>query len=536
MMNEPERAVRSPLPADFAVAGHSAGRQRHVVAAGLAIAALAAVVGAALLLVATTARAPDWRASPAVGLVALLALAAVLLLALVAMPLFAAHTAGRRATPAGPAAAQDAAAATVTASSDETFDLRTLVRRSLAPLQAKLVDQGLALRWRVDPRLPYALYGSGDALARIITELAEQAMAGASASSGVCLSLDAGPGDDGGQRRGALELRVDGLRAIDQAAVVLGDIPSAWRGVERVVAAAGGLLRVVARPAERRVQMIASLSFVPVPDDPDPILDLDRRPVLLVTEDDELARDLAEPFATWNAEPRWPGGAVEAAAEFGNLPPTPRAIVVIDGRDHLLAALGVVHHAASRGTDAPFVLLIADPARLADLAALDEGEIDGFIPAPPSEMLLAKALYALPLPWDRQQKPRGISRAGTATSAINARALDSLRALDADAEFIAELIKTFRDDAQQLLQRVEQASAAGDSERLGQALGALRRAAGHLGGVDLCATATALQRLDSGELRQRSRIHVQRLESEVDRLCEALDAVAAASGTRRPKA
>lgn len=526
-MNEPDRAARLQLPAGLAPHG-AIERRPGAMAAGLAIVAFAAVVAAAILVVTTDT-------PPAAGLLLLLVLAAGSLLALASM----AWLPARRGLPGTIPAATGIAGGTIATASDDIFDLRTLVRRSLAPLQARLADQGLALRWRIDARLPYALCGSADALARITTEMAEQAMAGARAAAGVCLSLTAGIDGDTGSGRGVLlELRVDGPRANDQpaAAAAGGAIPLAWRGVERVVTAAGGSLRIVARPGERRVKAIAALPFVPMPDEFDPVLDLDRRPVLLVTEDDELARGLAEPFATWNAEPRWPGGAIEAAAEFANLPPTPRAIVVIDGRDHLLAALGVVHHAAGRGTDAPFVLLLADPARLADLAALDEGEIDGFIPAPVSEALLAKALYALPLPWDRQ-RPRGISRAAAAAgSAINASALASLRALDADAEFIAELIKTFRDDAQQILRRVEQASAAGDDERLRQALGALRRAAGQLGGVDLCTTATALQRLDRGELRQRSRIHVQRLESEVDRLCEALDTVAiaaASAGMRR---
>src|SRR5207244_13482534 len=37
----------------------------------------------------------------------------------------------------------------------ETFDLRTLVKHTLVPLQADAAEAGIALRWRVDPHPPF---------------------------------------------------------------------------------------------------------------------------------------------------------------------------------------------------------------------------------------------------------------------------------------------------------------------------------------------------------------------------------------------
>ncbi len=90
----------------------------------------------------------------------------------------------------------------------ETFDLRALVRHSLVPLQAKGAENGVALRWRVDPRLPYRLRGHAQAFARILEGLADHAVEVAPAAS-VRITLDACASV---ARRVRLRLRVERSR------------------------------------------------------------------------------------------------------------------------------------------------------------------------------------------------------------------------------------------------------------------------------------------------------------------------------------
>src|ERR1700704_5159210 len=69
------------------------------------------------------------------------------------------------------------------------------------------------------------------------------------------------------------------------------------------------------------------------------------------------------------------------------------------------------------------------------------------------------------------------------TAALDMRAIDGLRELGGDPDFLGELIETFRADAQQIMERLDQAVAAGDAAGFAQSLVALRRAASPLGGT-----------------------------------------------------
>jgi HPt (histidine-containing phosphotransfer) domain-containing protein len=102
------------------------------------------------------------------------------------------------------------------------------------------------------------------------------------------------------------------------------------------------------------------------------------------------------------------------------------------------------------------------------------------------------------------------------------RAIDGLRALGGGPGFLREVIETFQTDAQQIMERIDQAVASANAAGFAQSLVALRRAASPLGGTQLCELSAYLQGLSASELRQQGAVHVQRLDAEIDRLAAAL--------------
>ncbi len=118
--------------------------------------------------------------------------------------------------------------------------------------------------------------------------------------------------------------------------------------------------------------------------------------------------------------------------------------------------------------------------------------------------------------------------------ALDMRAIDGLRELGGDPDFLGELIQTFQVDAQQIMERLDHAVASGDAAGFAQGLAALRRAASPLGGTQLCELLTSLQGLTASELRQLGGNHVRRLDAELERLAAALTEIAAETEARLP--
>jgi HPt (histidine-containing phosphotransfer) domain-containing protein len=107
-------------------------------------------------------------------------------------------------------------------------------------------------------------------------------------------------------------------------------------------------------------------------------------------------------------------------------------------------------------------------------------------------------------------------------AAVDPRVIEGLRALDGDPNFLAELIETFRTDARQVMQRLRHAAAGADAAAFARSVIALQRAAGQLGGTQLCELLASWRNLTAGDLRQRGAGHVNRLEAEIERLLSAL--------------
>src|SRR6185503_15047318 len=87
----------------------------------------------------------------------------------------------------------------------ETFELRRLITRTLAPVRETAAAKGVALRWRVDPLLPDRVRGRAQALARILARLATHAIE-TTPLRAVRLTIEAASGDS---RRVRLRLRLD---------------------------------------------------------------------------------------------------------------------------------------------------------------------------------------------------------------------------------------------------------------------------------------------------------------------------------------
>ena len=431
----------------------------------------------------------------------------------------------------------------------ESFDLRALVRQRLMPLQARAAERRVALRWRVDPLLPRRLRGRARAFARVLVGLAEQAIESAAAGS-VGIVLDAVGSEP---RRVLLRLRVEGGDGDAAAGLAL-------RLVRRLVGLLGGKL-VLDRPGGQRVRLVVTLPLAIEDATAEPALDLGGRAVLIATEDGRFAEDVAGAASAWNAEVCWVGDADAVLAELdrrgaGERPgqrARERPVVIIDGRGRLLPALGLAGRVAHNGSDAPFILLVADDNQLAAVAELDAGQLDGLIPAPLTAPLLANALAVLPLGSEQPAPPPAGERPGAdmvdgritpiaahpkfvaeTRAAVDAQAIDRLCALAGGPDFVHEVIETFRGDARRIMAGVEQAVAAADTAGFARSLDALRRAARHLGGTRLCELLGSLQGLGADELRGQGAIHIQRLDAEIDGLARLLREHLPASEAARP--
>jgi signal transduction histidine kinase len=261
----------------------------------------------------------------------------------------------------------------------EAFDLRALVNHSLVPLQADAAERGVALRWRVDPHLPIRLRGRAQAVARILGGVASHAVEVAPAGT-VRIALDAVAGD---ARRLRLRLRV-GSTGDDREPglapdLALGEGSLALIVVRRLVTLIGGEFAIDQTPGQRvagqRTRLAITLALGIEVSEAAPVLDLGNRAILISTEDDEFAGELAELLDRWNGDARWVGDADAVLAGLSRRdtpePPVSFPLLIIDGRGKLLSALSLAHHAVQSGGIAAFVLLVADADQIASLGEVD---------------------------------------------------------------------------------------------------------------------------------------------------------------------
>jgi hypothetical protein len=439
----------------------------------------------------------------------------------------------------------------------EPFDLHALVNDALAGGRVMAEDRGIALRGRIDPYLFYRLRGWRQSFDRILGNVLGHAIA-VTESGTVWLHLK-GLGSEHEQVRLALTVECVGdaaqLIAATMADPFTADPPGGQQAgiglalAKRTVELMGGQITIDTEPAGQ-TRLTVEFTFAVDAAAADPALQSAGRPVLIVTGDSLFAGNVCEYLGGWDAPVSWIGEAEAALNYMAWLDPATHAVLLVDGGSKPLSLMGFVGRVLAMDGARPSILFVADPAQIAALAELEDGEVDGLLPAPLTPQLLANALHSLPLPAERADAaspqpefpeaailtedapaPYGdrvtsIAAhprfAAESTPVVDPRRIEALHELGGQEGFLGDVIETFRADAQQIMHRLTRAAAIADIAAFAQGLRALGQAAGHVGGVPLSQLTTSLRGLAAAELRDHGNIHLQRIEAEIDRLAVAL--------------
>jgi DNA-binding response OmpR family regulator len=277
------------------------------------------------------------------------------------------------------------------------FDLYQLVHGAVAALRPQAADRGTALTVRIDPRLPYELRGWPHQLRQLLMMLVAGALRGTErAAIAVHLDLVEIAGE-------AVHLRVvvreQGGRVVPGAAA-RGNDPALAAAARLATAMGGRCARSGALHAlagRKGLELAAELPFALDRAAAALLLDLDRLPVLIMTEDSAFAAELAASLRQWRAIPRWIGAGDGAFAHVeALLPDAQRPALIVDGRDDVLSGLSWAHRASrANPSAAPYVLFVAAEARIDSVIGLADGVLDAILSAPFTPGVLQSTLHAL---------------------------------------------------------------------------------------------------------------------------------------------
>lgn len=450
----------------------------------------------------------------------------------------------------------------------ESFDMHAVLNDALAAGRAIAAGKGIALRARIDPHLPYCLCGWRQSLGRIIGNLVSYAIETTDGGT-VQLRVSALGGD---QERVRLALSVEGNADASPVMAAATANPFSEQGavrestirlalVRRLAELMGGAFTVDRGPSGR-ARLTVELGFAIDDRAKESPLESGGCPVLIVTGDNLFAGNISEYLGEWDAPVSWIGEADAALDYIAWLDPGVRAVLVVDGRSKPLAMMSFLERALALDGVPPFALFVAEPAQLAALSDLEDGEVAAFLPDPLDPKLLMNALHVLPLsvgieecqqPASGGQERPGSNPANTiplqgrvtpiaahprfaaeATPTLDPRRVDALRELGGQEGFLADVTQAFRADAVQIMARLTRAAAVADSASFAQGLRTLGETAGHVGGTSLSQLTASLRGLSAGELREQGGLHLQRLETEIERLVAALGHYLRHPGAQRP--
>ena len=437
----------------------------------------------------------------------------------------------------------------------ESFELRALAKEALRPLRGRGAEEGVSLRWRVDPRLPGSLRGPASAITRILGLLVGQLL-DAAPEDGLRIAFDL---IERGSDWLKLRIRINGAEPSGAADVLRGvaddQTTAAWEQqgltvaiATRLVAMSGGELSIEGGPGPPN-RFVVTLNLEVEPRVTEADLSLGGQPVLIASGEEAFAGGLKGVLDRWQADTRWVGDVETAEAEIAGLDALGGAVLIVDGRDHPLAAFAFAQRIRRTGAAAPFILFVGESSRIDRLVELDDMGLDCLLPLPLTERLLANAFRALPLEAPVPGDETHGSAAANAdddrvtpiaahpkfvpdpVSVLDTRAIEALRAAGGGDAFLRELIDTFGAEIGELLNRVQQAVAGRDALAFSRALAALRRCAGHLGANRVCKTVPTS--LTEAEFRERGASLVSRLSHEVGLLTAALQSLLPDSEARQ---
>jgi exonuclease VII small subunit len=293
-------------------------------------------------------------------------------------------------------------------------------------------------------------------------------------------------------------------------------------------------------------------------------LDLAHLPALIVTLDEQFVGELIEPLDVWRADARWIGAgdaALDYVAAFD--PGGRRPLIVIDGRGDVMRALSLAHRAVSLTVGPPpYLLFVADEARMDSIIGLADEDFDGILPSPFTVTALRGVLHAMrvePPDWfladppltmvepvaepenrvepatvqyDEPEAPGAAGaivteiashpRFSEAAAPIDERAIAALRSFGDGAEFFDGVIASFRADSRRALDDLTSAVAGGDTLLFEEGIQELRRCTANFGQSRLRELLLSLRDLTLAELERQGAVYIQRLESELDKLDTAL--------------
>ena len=280
-----------------------------------------------------------------------------------------------------------------------SFDIYRLANGAVAALRAAAAECGALLDLRIDPLLPYQLHGWPHQLRQILIGMVANGLRHAGKAK---LRIDLGAAALAGPMvvlRIAVSTGIAGneLETADAVAAPGEDRRHLGLAViERLAGLMGGRLTV--EPGSRAgFSLAAELPFVVDQALLARPLDLGGLPVLIASDDAELADTLIEPLEAWRAAPRWIGAGA-AALDFldGFERGSRRGLLIVDGGGDVLRALSWTHRAAALlAPEPPHTLFIADEARIDSIIGLADGELDIILPAPLTAAVLRSALHSM---------------------------------------------------------------------------------------------------------------------------------------------
>lgn len=289
----------------------------------------------------------------------------------------------------------------------ESFVLHEVLGGAVAMLRMQAEAKGLTLALRIDPKLPHGYRGLPLQLRQILINLIANAIKFTPQGRiEVSARLVAREGESARIR---LAVRDEGIGIAPEARDKIFDVFTQADGsvtrryggtglglaiAKQLTELMGGAIAVESEPGkgstfsvELTLPLDAARAGRP--------LDLGGREAILVSADGELAAALQQRLARWHTQARTVGDAEAALRRLGEIAAdAPRPILLVDGRNDLLAGLSLAHRLTSAAARPPLTLFIAPAGGGDSVASLGSAQIAAIIEVPIDDAALASALLS----------------------------------------------------------------------------------------------------------------------------------------------